>query len=400
MWILSVAAVVALATTIGASTPQPVSSSEALCYRGYDLAYNLDFGEARIAFEQAAGAQPKDPMSYRGLATTAWLSILVQRGIISVDDYMGSPPSGDARVTPPPQAEASRFRQAIDRAVEIAEDEVHRTPNSAAAHYDVGAAVGLLATYTGTVEGRMLAGLRAARRAYNEQETVLSLDPRRRDAGLVVGTYRYVVASLPLYMRLVAYVVGFGGGRERGLQMVEQAAGYKSEAQGDALFALVLFYNRERRFDDALRVIRELKTRFPRNRLLWLEAGATELRARRAAAADAELTEGLERLGRDGRPRAWGEEALWHYKRGAARLIEGNQAGAEADLTAALATDGRTWVRGRARIEMGKLADLRGNRARATGEYQAAAALCEKSRDAEGAAEARALLATPYGKRR
>ena len=33
---------------------------------------------------------------------------------------------------------------------------------------------------------------------------------------------------------------------------------------------LVLLYNREGRYDDALRTIDELQRRFPRNRLLWL----------------------------------------------------------------------------------------------------------------------------------
>jgi len=36
---------------------------------------------------------------------------------------------------------------------------------------------------------------------------------------LIVGAYRYVVASLPFPIRPMAYVVGFGGGRERGLRM-------------------------------------------------------------------------------------------------------------------------------------------------------------------------------------
>jgi tetratricopeptide (TPR) repeat protein len=100
----------------------------------------------------------------------------------------------------------------------------------------------------------------------NEQEEVLSLDPRRKDAGLIVGTYRYIVASLPLPIRLMAYVVGFGGGRERGLRMIEEAATYPGDSQVDAKFALVLLYNRERRFDQALKIVRELQARFPRNR--------------------------------------------------------------------------------------------------------------------------------------
>ena len=107
------------------------------------------------------------------------------------------------------------------------------------------------ASYGATVEGKVLASFRAARRAYDAHENVLELDPSRKDAGLIVGTYRYIVSALSLPMRLMAYVAGFGGGKERGLQMIEEAAAHPGLTQTDARFALLLLYNRERRFDDA-----------------------------------------------------------------------------------------------------------------------------------------------------
>jgi hypothetical protein len=70
----------------------------------------------------------------------------------------------------------------------------------------------------------MFAGFKAARRAYDEHETVLELDPSRKDAGLIVGTYRYIVSTLSLPMRMMAYVAGFGGGRERGIQTLRETA--------------------------------------------------------------------------------------------------------------------------------------------------------------------------------
>ena len=97
--------------------------------------------------------------------------------------------------------------------------------------------------------------------------------------------YRYAVSSLSLPSRLVAHLAGFGGGRDRGLRMVEEAASYPSDVQTNALFTLIVIYNREARFDDALRVIAELQRQYPRNRLLWLEAGSTALRAGRPAVA-------------------------------------------------------------------------------------------------------------------
>jgi tetratricopeptide (TPR) repeat protein len=161
----------------------------------------------------------------------------------------------------------------------------------------------------------------------------------------------------------------------------------------------LLLYNREQRFGDALKIARELQGRFPRNRLLWLEAGATEVRRKRPAEAEVELTAGIDRLPRDHRPRSFGEEALWYYKRGVARVLLGNVKGAETDLRTSLASKGRDWVYGRARTELGKIADLRGDRARALSEYRTAIALAEKDIDPDNAAQAQALVSTAYHKR-
>ena len=236
----------------------------------------------------------------------------------------------------------SRWRSAASR----------RTPGMRRPTTILGAALGLQASYVATVEGKLVAGFRAAERAYDEHEKALSLDPSRKDAALVVGTYRYVVSTLSLPMRVVAYVAGFGGGRERGIQMLRETAELDPEskpdrnpagvaiqrgndARADALFALILVYNRERRYDDALNVLAELQRLFPRNRLLWLEAGSTALRAGRAQQADALLNEGLAMMAKDKRPRMPGEEALWRYKRGAARAALGRTDDALADLNVA-----------------------------------------------------------------
>src|SRR4029077_10590008 len=129
------------------------------------------------------------------------------------------------------------------------------------------AAVGLRASYTATVDGSVTGAFRAAREAYDEHEEVMSLDPRRKDAGLIVGTYRYIVATLALPLRMMAYVAGFGGNREKGLRLIEEAAAYQGENQTDARFALLLLYNRERRYADAMAQLTALRERFPRNRL-------------------------------------------------------------------------------------------------------------------------------------
>src|SRR5256885_10006976 len=86
---------------------------------------------------------------------------------------------------------------------------------------------------------------------------------------------------------------------------------FRSDNQDDARFALVLLYNRERRYDDALKVLGLLRDRYPRNRLAWLETGSTYLRAGRPADAERILDDGLAKFGGDTRQRMFGEDALW-----------------------------------------------------------------------------------------
>lgn len=393
---LVVAAAVLAGQPSAAQTPRADASLQALRDEAFDLAYNLDHEPAVALLDRALALDPNDGGTHRAAAAITWLNVLFQRGAITVDHYLGSMSRPHVDVAKPPAELDRKFRAHVARAVSLARHRVAREPRNAQAYYDLGSALGLEASYTASVEGKLMAGFRAARGAFDAHEKVLELDPRRADAGLIVGTYRYVVATLSLPMRWMAYVAGFGGGRERGIRLLEGAARYPGDSQTEARFALILIYNRERRFDDALRVIRELQGRFPRNRLLGLEYGATVLRAGRAAEAEKVLSAGLERLAADRRPRAGGEAAMWHYKRGAARVRLNELEGAGEDLRAALAAGAPTWIRGRATVELGKIADLRGDRARAQARYREAASLCERDRDPLCVNEAQRLVKRRY----
>jgi tetratricopeptide (TPR) repeat protein len=190
----------------------------------------------------------------------------------------------------------------------------------------------------------------------------------------------------------MAYVAGFGGGRERGLAMIEEAAGYPGENQTDARFALILIYNRERRYDDALAQLAYLREHYPKNRLVWLESGSTSLRAGRPGDAERFLVDGMNRFADDYRQRMFGESALWRYKRGAARAALGKDADASADLRGALSLEARKWVHGRSHLELGKLALKAGNKVVARQEFQQAAALAESDNDPGTVDEARRLM--------
>jgi len=386
---LACAALILASASPARGNPQ----SDALRAKAANQIYSLDHDLALATFRQAVAADPQDPGAYRGLATSSWLSITFRRGNMTVDDYLGRPnrPSNAPLPKPPPETVAA-FHDAIERAIAIARKRIALNPRDADAHYQLGAAIGLRASYMATVDGSVMGAFRSAREAYDEHETVLDLAPARKDAGLIVGTYRYIVAALALPLRWVAYIAGFGGGKERGIGLIEEAAAYDGDNRTDARFALMLLYNREKRYDDALRQLAQMREQLPRNRLMWLETGSTCLRAGRPADAERFLAEGFTRFADDRRPRMFGEDALWHYKRGTARAGIGKAAEAEADLRTAIRLVGRKWVQARAHLELGKLALKAGNRAAARQELQAAVTLGESDNDPLTADEARRLM--------
>jgi tetratricopeptide (TPR) repeat protein len=180
--------------------------------------------------------------------------------------------------------------------------------------------------------------------------------------------------------------------------MVEEAAKSGADNSTDARFALILLYNRERRYDDALETLEELRRLYPRNRLVLLESGSTALRAGRADLAVPWLTEGLRMLSATTGPRIPGEEALWRYKRGAARVVLGQMDAARADLQGATIPEAQTWVQGRARVELARIAFREGDRTAGTGQARQAEALCQQGNDPACLDEVKKLLRNQDGR--
>ena len=391
---------VALAATAARSAgaqarigPEPYLAAVDAAYRA---AYNLDTDEALALAHRAVSLAPNESVPHRTLASILWLQILFRRGAVTVDHYLGGSVAKSNVTLPKPPADLdAEFKKELARAIELAEARLKEQPRSLQAKFETGAAYALQASYAASVEGSMTAAFGSARRAYDAQEEVLTKDPQRTDAGVVVGTYRYLVSALGLPSRLIAYIAGFGGGKEKGISLLEAASQHPG-TRIDAKTALMLIYSREGRHADVQRLAHELATEFPRNRLFVLEEGAAAIRAGRAADAEAILTRGLTMFAQDTRPKIPGERALWLYKRGAARVNLNHPADADVDLREALRAEPVQWVRGRIRVELGKIADLAGRRPDAMNEYRDGRAACQSGNDPGCVAEADRLLRRPF----
>ena len=393
--IASLVAVVAAVAAARAQAPEAGAGLDTTIRHAFHAAYNLDHDPALAAARRAVAIAPDESRAHRTLASILWLNILFRRGAVSIDHYLTNFSGAHERLPKVPPALDAEFKDVLARAIALAETRLDADGSDVQATYDLGAAYGLQASYTASVEGRLGAAFQSARRAFNAQEEVLELDPTRVDAGVIVGTYRYLVSTLSTPKRWLAYVVGFGGGKERGIAMLETAA-RAPNVSVDARTALMLIYSREGRHQDVVRLARSLEAEFPRNRLFVLEEGSAAIRAGRGAEAEAALTRGLAMFERDARDKIPGERALWLYKRGLARLQVNQLGGASVDLDEALRSGPVGWVAGRIHIALGKIADLQHRRADALAAYRTGRALCDQARDPAGSAEAARLMSRPF----
>ena len=92
------------------------------------------------------------------------------------------------------------------------------------------------------------------------------------------------------------------------------------------------------------------------------------------------------------------EEALWRYKRGAARAALNQVDAARADLNAAVAPGAQDWVRGRANAELARLAIRTGDHAGGRALALQAESLCQQGSDPACVNDARSLARSAGGR--
>ena len=159
-----------------------------------------------------------------------------------------------------------------------------------------------------------MGAFKAAREAYDEHEK--GAEARRPPQGR-----RPHRRHLSLHRRVAVDAAALGRvhGRIRRRARTGPAARrrrgvYVGDNQEEARFTLVVLYNREKQFDEALAHLATLRERYPQNRLAWLESGSTSLRAGKTADAERFLDEGMRMFANDTRPRMFGEDALWYLE--------------------------------------------------------------------------------------
>jgi hypothetical protein len=173
------------------------------------------------------------------------------------------------QLDPENRALDAAFLNKTNAAIAAAERLTKAEPGRAEAWFYLGAAYGVRAQFR-VHRVERLAAARDGKRIKEALERALAIDPAMHDAEFGIGMYRYYADIAPAFFRFLRFLLLLpGGDRADGLRQLERAATSGVLVRGEAQFQIhVLYLWYEKKWPQALAIIRDLQARYPRNPLL------------------------------------------------------------------------------------------------------------------------------------
>jgi tetratricopeptide (TPR) repeat protein len=237
-----------------------------------DAMYNLDFSTAQAGYETLTREYPDSPDYWNALASSIWLKISFDQQKLSLESFSGRSTFGtkESKDSLNPEDE-KRLRETAATAIAKADAMLKKNPKDVRALYAKGVTNATLATFEAMVKRSYLSANSSAKAARSLHQQVLKIDPNFDDARLTIGTYDYVIGSVPGFLRIALSLFGVtSAGKDAGIQQLQLAAEKGKNTSTDAQIVLAVVYSREKRYDDALRLMSRLHGKYPRNFLFEL----------------------------------------------------------------------------------------------------------------------------------
>ncbi|MGD0775567.1 MAG: hypothetical protein ABSC05_22360 [Candidatus Solibacter sp.] len=373
----------------------PLGGQQALIDEGYAHFYNLEFDQAIAVFEKGIVQYPGLADLNNHLAQTLIFREMLRDGSLESELVSGNNPFlRRPKLNPTPETE-KRILDEIARAMALTDARLKQNPKDTAAMYASGIAYGLRSDYFWVVKKAWHDSLRDATSARKLHNRISELEPDNVDARLVQGLHDYIVGSLPLAYKMLGFLIGIHGDKEKGIRTVQDVAKNGKLNRVDAELFLCALYRRENQSKMAVPLVQDLIRRYPRNYLLRMELGqmysqsGDGVRGLQALEEVAQLkashAPGFDRVPWEKIYYQEGSIEFWYndLDRSLENMKKVASAGDEVDLNTGVL----------ARLRMGQIYDMKHRRAEAIEAYKKAIAYAPQ---AEAAQESRKYLDTPY----
>lgn len=403
VWLLAAVLGVALPAGAYGATATPAKGDatqhsdplnfDPMVHEGYERFYVLDFDGSISWFEKVLKAHPQDPMAYGYVLMGTVFRELYNQDLLDTTYYAHDNFLTSKRNVPVVEATRQRIEYLTDTAVRLADEEIKANPMNKDAYFARGYARGMHAVFITLVDHSFVAAARQGYESRGDSEQALKIDPDYADAKMAVGIQQFAVASLPRWVRIIVGIVGVGGNKERGLELLRESAAHGVITSVESRTVLSLFLRHDARYPEALAEQHGLAMDYPHNYLFRLEEANLTKDEGNGPGAIARYKEVLADVAKPGYFVAPRPQLAWFGIADTQRGQNDIADAAENYVKAAEEPECSDWLRKRAQLNAGEMYDLLHQRARAAALYQMAAA---GGGDQSQADMARKLMKTPY----
>ncbi len=360
---------------------------------GLNHFYNLDYDGALRIFEALERAHPQSAMAEDYILTVVIFRELYHQDLLDTTYYAHDNFLTSKRFVDVPAATRQRIEDLTNAVESICDQRIKANPNDKDAWFERGYAKGLHASFITLVDHSFASAARQGYSARNDSEQALKIDPQYADAKMAVGIQQFAVASLPRLIRLMVGIVGVGGNKEKGLDLLRDAAAHGYVTNVDSRTVLSLFLRHDARYPEAVAVQHGLAVEFPHDYLFRLEEANLTKDEGNGPGAIAIYKQVLADAAKPGYFTDARLQMVWFGLADTERGQNDIYDAAHDYLNAAQQPKCSDWLRKRAQLNAGEMFDLLHQRDVAVKLYQMAAG---GGGDQSQADAARKLLKEPY----
>jgi tetratricopeptide (TPR) repeat protein len=230
---------------------------------GFAHFYNLEYDQALAVFTAEAERIPTSPDAYNHIAQTILYREMYRAGMLSSDFFVGTKFVHQPKL-PMSEADENQLRDSLNRSIGLCQERLAANPDDTGALYALGVSYGLRGNYLFIVKKAWVDALRDVSEA------------RKLHRRVTEGVNDYIVGSLPWRWKMLGFLGGFHGDKERGIRTLSEVAEQGRINRVDAMALLAAVYLREKKPECAIPVLRQLTEEFPKNSIVKIELAKAE----------------------------------------------------------------------------------------------------------------------------
>jgi len=336
--------------------------------------YNLDYDGALGRFEAIEREHPDSAMAIDYVLTVLIFRELYHQDLLDTTYYAHDSFLTSKRAVDVPPATRQRVEDLVNQSIAICDRRIRQNARDKDAWFERGYARGLHSAFITLVDHSFVAAAHQGLTARNDSEEALKIDPEYADAKMAVGIQQFAVASLPRLLRMMVGIVGVGGNKEKGLDLLREAAAHGVVTNVDSRTVLSLFLRHDGRYPEAIVVQHGLAVEFPHDYLFRLEEANLTKDEGNGPGAIAIYKQVLDDARRPGYFADARLQMVWFGLADTERGQNDISSAAKDYLNAAQQPNCSDWLRRRAQLNAGEMYDLLHQRDQAVRLYQMASA--------------------------